>query len=371
MDEVSKMTPEQAMLRAIEEAKKGFGFVSPNPPVGCVILDKNYNFLSSGYHKKLGEDHAEVDALKKIINPEKLKGAHVFVTLEPCAHEGRTPSCAKTLATLPIESVTYGLKDPNPLVEGKGLKILLAAGIHVDCYEGLSKELESLAEIFLLNMREQKCFIALKVASSIDGQIALSSGESQWITNSKSRQHSHDLRGVYDATAVGFGTYKKDNPSLNIRHGKYANKNNHKVVLFDKNAESLNSINKSNLLKANKPENVYIVVDKKHKNNIENNYGINILYIEHNEGPKLSELHKCLLENKIYSLYIEGGSKVLSYFITKKLFNSLYVFIGSKLLGKGLSWTNDIVFSSLSNTLSLKLSHVETFESDILLKYNI
>lgn len=370
MDEVKNINFLEAMRLAISEAKKGIGFVSPNPPVGCVILDSNYNFLASGYHHRVGEDHAEVDALKKIKDKSKLKGAYVVVTLEPCSHVGRTASCANTLAQLPISSVVYGLKDPNPLVAGRGLEILTSAGIHVECLPGVNSELESLAEIFLYNMRFNKCFIALKAASSIDGQVALSTGESQWITGSKSREHGHYLRGVYDATAIGYGTYLKDNPSLDIRHGHLKEKTN-KIVLFDREAKSLESITESNIFLKNKAKNIYLVVDKQLEGKVENKIGVNILFVEHDtkSGPDLDDLHKKLFENKIYSLYIEGGAKVLSYFIAKNTFNALYVFLGAKLLGHGLSWTKDLEFLTLKQVPSLKLSQFEIFNNDILLKY--
>src|SRR6185312_4543002 len=108
------------MRMAIEEGKKGAGFVSPNPLVGCIILDQDSDLLATGYHARVGGDHAEAAALKAVRDHSRLAGAHVFVTLEPCAHQGRTPSCAKALAQLPIASVTYGLEDPNPSVAGKG-----------------------------------------------------------------------------------------------------------------------------------------------------------------------------------------------------------------------------------------------------------
>lgn len=131
---------------AIAEGKKGAGFVSPNPLVGCVIVDKNRNFLSSGYHAKVGFAHAEADALLKIKDLTSLEGAHVYVTLEPCAHQGRTPSCAKALAGLPIESVTYGLEDPYIEVRGQGAEILRRAGKKVILFSELKTELEELAE---------------------------------------------------------------------------------------------------------------------------------------------------------------------------------------------------------------------------------
>lgn len=129
-----EMTDLMAMRLAIQEAYKGLGYVSPNPLVGCVILDSQNRFLASGYHARIGEAHAEMNALKKL-NPEDLKGARVFVTLEPCAHEGRTGSCAKALSALPVKEVIYGLQDPNPLVSGKGAEIIRAAGIQCTLFQ--------------------------------------------------------------------------------------------------------------------------------------------------------------------------------------------------------------------------------------------
>ncbi len=161
---------DQAMKLAMEEALKGAPFVSPNPLVGCVILDSRGQLLSRGFHTAFGQPHAEVEALKGL-STEQLKGAHVVVTLEPCAHQGKTPSCAKLLASLPIAKVTYGLIDPNPLVAGQGVEILHAAGIKTELYQGpLQDELEEVCEEFLWNFRRQEIFVALKVAQSLDGE---------------------------------------------------------------------------------------------------------------------------------------------------------------------------------------------------------
>src|SRR5438045_1249068 len=118
-----RLTPKEAMQLAIAEGKKGAGFVSPNPLVGCVILNREFHLIGQGFHERVGEAHAEVQALRSVTDPRQLEGAHIFVTLEPCAHEGRTPSCAKALAKLPIASVTYGLVDPDPRVSGQGAVI--------------------------------------------------------------------------------------------------------------------------------------------------------------------------------------------------------------------------------------------------------
>ncbi|MES2962809.1 MAG: bifunctional diaminohydroxyphosphoribosylaminopyrimidine deaminase/5-amino-6-(5-phosphoribosylamino)uracil reductase RibD [Bdellovibrionota bacterium] len=126
------LTPSQAMRLAIRQGTKGVGYVSPNPLVGCTIVDREHRLLAVGHHAMVGGDHAEVAALKKLKSPEDLGGCHVYVSLEPCAHQGRTPSCAMTLALLKPASITYAVEDPNPLVAGRGAAILREAGIRVD-----------------------------------------------------------------------------------------------------------------------------------------------------------------------------------------------------------------------------------------------
>ena len=196
------ITADQAMQLAMDVAVKGAPYVSPNPVVGCVVVNANHQFLAYGYHPKYGQEHAEINALNKLSDSE-IKDSTFYVTLEPCAHQGKTASCAKKLATLPIKKVVYGLMDLNPLVSGQGVKILQQAGIITEEYSGhLKNDLQSLCEIFLKNFSEKKLFIAAKVATSLDGQIALKSGESKWITSANSRNYVHELRSYYDAILV-------------------------------------------------------------------------------------------------------------------------------------------------------------------------
>jgi diaminohydroxyphosphoribosylaminopyrimidine deaminase/5-amino-6-(5-phosphoribosylamino)uracil reductase len=192
----SVLTPQDAMELAIKEARLGAGFVSPNPLVGCVIIDRDGRLVSTGYHQKYGGDHAEIEALKGL-SEDQLDGARMFVTLEPCAHDGKTPSCAKRIAKLPLASVTYGMIDPYPEVNGKGIEIIRKAGITCEMLEGASEslknELEELPEIFLHNTKTKKPFVAMKVASSLDGQMGLKTGESKWISNDKSREYVYTM----------------------------------------------------------------------------------------------------------------------------------------------------------------------------------
>ena len=209
------LTAKQAMHLALQEAKKGLGFVHPNPPVGCVILDFDYKFLSVGYHKKYGADHAEVSALKKIKDKSKLKKARVFVTLEPCHHTGKTPPCAKALAKFPLHSLCYGATDP--WTKSRGLSYLRKKNIKIIKSPYFQQELKNLIAPWTFSFLHKQSFVSLKVAMSLDGKIALNNKKSQWITSQKSREHANALRAEHSAVLVGVNTFLKDNPRLNVR----------------------------------------------------------------------------------------------------------------------------------------------------------
>ena len=178
------MNYEKYMKLSIQLAKKGEGKVSPNPLVGCVILDKNGNQISTGFHSKYGENHAERDALLKLKNGEEKDGT-LIVNLEPCSHYGKTPPCADLI-------IERGIKTVNPLVSGNGIKKLKEAGLEV--IEGvLEKECKELNEIFIKNMSEQKPFVAIKTATTLDGKIATSNGSSKWITSEKAREEVKNI----------------------------------------------------------------------------------------------------------------------------------------------------------------------------------
>lgn len=336
------------MALAIQIAQAGAPHVSPNPLVGCVILDKDNKFLASGYHEKYGEAHAEINAIKSL-KEEQLANATVYVTLEPCAHEGKTGSCAKKLAQYKLNKVVYGLTDPNPLVAGKGAQMLPA-----EEYQGKHKQdLEDLAEVFLKNFRENKTFVALKVASSLDGQIALKTGESQWITGPESREYVHELRSWYDAVLVGTKTIENDDPSLNIRHDKIKKEN--KVIILDPDARILKK-EKYKFLEVHKKENVYFAV----QNPVKSEYQT----IVFKDLPHLmSELWKL----NIKSIFVEGGATTHSSFLKEGLVDRLHLFMNTSVIGAGggLSWTKDFSLQSLSEKLILKNVKTQIFGSDI------
>jgi diaminohydroxyphosphoribosylaminopyrimidine deaminase/5-amino-6-(5-phosphoribosylamino)uracil reductase len=361
------LSEEQAIKLAIQEAYRGLGSVSPNPLVGCVILNSQNQFLSKGYHARYGEAHAEVNALKGL-SSEELKGAKVFVTLEPCAHEGKTPSCAKALAKLPIAEVIYGLEDPNPLVKGQGASIIHAAGIQARVFSGLQNELEEVCEHFLWNFRHKKVFVSAKVASSLDGQLALASGESKWITDETSRKIAHVLRAGHDAMLVGSNTISTDDPSLNIRSEHFPNLKK-KLIILDSDAFVLSRAEQLQLSKVHKPEDVYFVISDQ-ISNPPNAWGAQIIRLPSKGlGLDLNVLLTKLWDLGLRSILIEGGAHVLSSFITEKAIQRLYLFQAPIILGaKGSKgWTEQVSIETMSHRMALRNRQFIPLEKDLLI----
>ena len=207
------MNDELYMKRAISLAKMATGHTSPNPLVGAVVV-KNNTIVGEGYHHKAGEAHAEVHALDAA--GDNARGATLYVTLEPCAHYGKTPPCAKRVVESGITRVVIGSTDPNPLVAGKGIQILTEAGIEVTT-DVCVDECIQLNEHFFTFIQTHKPFVTIKSAMSLDGKIATFTGQSQWITNESSRKDGHVLRATHDAMLVGIGTILADDPLLNCR----------------------------------------------------------------------------------------------------------------------------------------------------------
>jgi diaminohydroxyphosphoribosylaminopyrimidine deaminase/5-amino-6-(5-phosphoribosylamino)uracil reductase len=359
-----------AMELAIEEGKKGWGWTAPNPAVGCVILDESGKLLVKSYHKKLGDLHAEANAINLVSDKSQLKNATLYVTLEPCAHEGKTPSCAHLLKQFPFKQIIYGLKDPNPLVSGKGVEILKKINIDAISFSEVStdknilKNIHELSEIFFWNIKHQECFIALKVATSIDGIMALNNGESKWITNEASRNYVQYLRGKYDSILVGRKTFEMDNPNLNIRHENFINKKN-KVVILDPKAKSLSKIENSNLLKHHQPNDIFVITNAPHESD---KFQIIPCKTKNNRFD-LADLKKIFFENQIYSVFVEGGSFVYSEFLSQKAFNKIYHFTSSSIIGDGVSWTKGLKIGALEDQLILERSKTQSFGGDLLTTY--
>ena len=358
------------MTMALEEGSRGLGFTSPNPPVGCVIVGANGQVIGKGYHAKAGEDHAEAAALKSVTDQSLIQGATVYVTLEPCASEGRTPSCAKTLAGLPLGRVVFGSRDPNPSMAG-GQQILQQAGITCDHLREVERKCLKLAEVFFCNQKLQRSFVHVKVGASLDGQVALKSGESQWITSEQSRENVQLLRGQMDAVLVGRGTFESDNPRLNSRAPGFENQVNAAVVL-DPNGHCLNSLEDSRLLEVRPPEKVFVVV--KQGASIPDDHPFQILPCPVvGESLNLNVALQKLYSQGIHSVLVEGGGATISRFFEQKLVDRLSVFLAPKILGAagGLSWTKDLRVEKLTNAIDLPEWEMTQFGSDFCLSSGI
>lgn len=322
-----KLTPTQALSLAVDEAYAGWGRVSPNPLVGCVILNLEGALISKGAFLKYGAPHAEAEAVAAL-DPKKLKGAHVFVTLEPCAPyaEKINPSCAVTLAKLPIASVTYGTKDPNPKVSGRGLEILTNANKIVNFIPEMEDACKELAEVFLYNVLNKKPFVAMKAAVTKDGFLSTGPASASQITTDISKQYVHYLRAGYDAILVGRKTIEIDNSYLNIRLQGFEDIKN-KAVILDPNGKLLKTLKDKNVFKIRDPNDVILVVKK----GIGAGSGITTLEIQEKDGAldldmMLSELY----EMGICSLFVEGGAQTFEHFLKQNAVQRAYIFESQK-----------------------------------------
>jgi diaminohydroxyphosphoribosylaminopyrimidine deaminase/5-amino-6-(5-phosphoribosylamino)uracil reductase len=201
------------MARALELARRGLYTTTPNPRVGCVVVRRG-EIVGEGWHERAGEGHAEVIALEAA--GERAAGATAYVTLEPCAHHGRTPPCSEALIQSKVARVVAALRDPNPLVAGKGLQALERGGVVAEC--GLMEEEARELNIgFVSRMTRERPWVRLKIAASLDGRTALLNGRSQWITGAESRRDGHEWRARACAVLTGIGTVKEDDPQLTVR----------------------------------------------------------------------------------------------------------------------------------------------------------
>jgi diaminohydroxyphosphoribosylaminopyrimidine deaminase/5-amino-6-(5-phosphoribosylamino)uracil reductase len=201
------------MARALELAERGLYTTTPNPRVGCVLVHDG-EVIGEGWHERAGEPHAEVIALDAA--GARAKGSTAYVTLEPCAHHGRTPPCSEALIRAGVAAVVAALRDPNPLVAGKGLETLRASGIETRCGL-LENEARELNIGFISRMTRRRPWLRMKIAASLDGRTALANGRSQWITGPEARRDGHHWRARACAVLTGIGTVKDDDPQLTVR----------------------------------------------------------------------------------------------------------------------------------------------------------
>lgn len=342
------MIYENLMTKCIELAQNGEGFTSPNPMVGCIVLDKNGNEISTGYHHKYGDNHAERDALLKLNNGEEKDGT-LIVNLEPCSHYGKTPPCADLIIERGIKKVVIGMQDVNPIVAGNGIKKLQNAGIEV--ISGiLENECRKLNEVFIKNMTQNKCFIAIKTATTLDGKTATQNGSSKWITSANAREEVKRIRNRYDAIMTSSSTIIADNPTMLHR----------KKIILDRG------------LKTNIEAPIYkngeIYLFNETLDMFEG--GINFIKTPvKNQKLDLEFVFQKAFSLGIKSILIESGGHLAGSAL--KYADKIYHFIAPKITGdnNSLSCFDFQQINDINNSLNFEIENIEKFEPDIMLTY--
>ena len=321
------MSKEDYMRIAIELANKGKGFVNPNPLVGAVIV-KDGKIIGEGYHECFGHAHAEVNAFLNAT--EDVEGADMYVTLEPCSHYGKTPPCALKIIEKKIKNVYISQLDPNPLVGGRGVKLLEEAGIKVESGI-LEQESKIQNEIFLKYIQTKKPYVAMKYAMTLDGKIATHTKDSKWITNEKSRAFVHELRNEYMAIMVGANTVLLDNPRLDSRREKKQSRNPIRIII-DPNL--ITPLTHYVVTSAHQTPTWIVTSTKKEETELKpyRNFGVNFI-VKNTDPLDLNDLMTTLGEMKIDGVLIEGGSYLHGASLDAKIVDKVYAFIAPKLIG--------------------------------------
>lgn len=353
---------------AIKLSLKAKGLTLSNPLVGAVVV-RNNRVISSGYHRGIGKDHAEVVALKKA--GKKANGATLYVTLEPCSTYGRTPPCTDSIVKSGIKKVVFGLSDPNPRHNGRAVGILRKQGIEVE--PGILKDkIRQINQPFIKYISKNKPYITVKIAQSLDGKIATSSGESKWITSVKSRELSHKLRNNYSAIMVGINTVLKDDPLLNPTD--LSKKNKFYKIILDTNLK----INRGmRIFKDSLDFPVIIatsrksILNKSDKIKLLQKNGVMFLGLETEKGLiGLEDLLNKLALLQISSIFVEGGGTLIGSLCDKKLVDYVYFFISPKIIGgrSSISSIQGEGVSRLKDTLELRNVMTKKLDKDLLIE---
>ena len=354
------MTDEDFMREALRIAKNSEGRTSPNPMVGAVIV-QNGKIIAEGWHRKAGTPHAEIHALN--MAGKLAKNSTMYVTLEPCAHFGRTPPCAYKLVRAGISKVFVAMEDPNPKVAGYGIEILRESGIEVEVGL-LEDEAKKLNENFLKWITKKIPFVTSKFACSLDGKIATVGGESKWISCEESRKFSHHLRDISDGIMVGVGTVLADNPSLTTRieNGKnpvrivvdsMARTPINSKIICDGEAKTILAVTKNA-----PPEKIFAL----------KNLGIEIIETD-GEKVNLKFLMQELAKREITSVLVEGGGTLHFSMMKENLVDKIFAFVAPKIFGgkNSLTAVEGEGFEKISDAVKLKNFSAEKIGEDILI----
>ncbi len=347
------------MKRALALAEKAQPNCPPNPAVGCVIV-KDRRIIGEGFTQKTGQAHAEVMALRDAkAKGENVEGATVYVTLEPCSHYGRTPPCALALIEAKVARVVAALKDPNPEVSGRGLKMLADKGVQVEC--GIcAEEAEEMNVGFLKRMRTGLPFVRSKIAMSLDGDIALSNGQSKWITGELARKDGHKWRARSGAILTGSGTVAADNPLLNVRLPE-AERQPLKVIV-----DSHLTLNPE--LKIFETGKVLLVCAKYDIVRAQEyeDMGVEVIELPGPDGKvDLKALVEELGRREINEVHVEAGPGLNGALTELDLIDEYLIYVAPKILGDGVRAFNLPKFRCIDEACQLEFKSMQMIGKDV------
>ena len=354
---------EKYMDLALELAEKGKGYVNPNPMVGAVVV-KDGEIVGKGWHKFYGGPHAEVYALEEA--GAKAEGATIYVTLEPCSHFGKTPPCAEKIKKMKIKKCVIACLDPNPIVAGRGKKILEEAGIEV--VVGVrEKEAKELNKVFMKYITEKNPYLFLKCAITLDGKIATNERDSKWITNEKAREKVQFLRHEYMGIMVGINTLINDNPRLTARIENGINPfrivvDPHLCTPLESNFVNMSDDNKSIIITSKENEKNDKIKELENKN-------VKIIYMKGFDFS-VDKILKKIGELKIDSVLLEGGSYLISKAFKENRIDGGEIFIAPKILGGGLPFIDGFDFKEIKDCFHLQNVKFNVYDDNISVEFH-
>jgi diaminohydroxyphosphoribosylaminopyrimidine deaminase / 5-amino-6-(5-phosphoribosylamino)uracil reductase len=357
------MNDQEYMKLALNLAAMAKGRTNPNPLVGAVLV-KDGRIIGQGAHLKAGEPHAEVHAFR--MAGDAAEGATLYVTLEPCSHHGRTPPCAELVVRSKVKRVVVAMTDPNPLVAGRGLKLLEDAGIEVTVGV-LEDEAKRLNERFIHNFTSRRPFVVVKTAMTLDGKIAAHTGDSRWITGPESRERVHKLRDEVDGILVGIGTVLADDPELTTRLPE-GGRNPIRIILDS----GLRTPEEARVLNVAEAQSWIVTAEGADPEKAERlrERGVEVFAVARGaKGLDLDAVLKALFEKGITHLLVEGGASVNGEFLKAGLINKIMAFIAPKLVGGADAPTpyGGEGFAKMADAVQLTGITMEQFGDDICL----
>ena len=349
------------MAEALALAQQSIALSEPNPRVGCVIVSANGQVIGRGHTQQAGGPHAEVMALRDAADHgHSVRGATVVVTLEPCAHHGRTPPCCDALVQAGVGRVVMAIEDPNPLVAGLGAARLRAAGIEVESGIGADAARE-LNIGFFSRMERRRPWVRLKVAASLDGRTALPNGVSQWITGAAARTDGHAWRRRASAVLTGVGTVLEDNPRLDVRLVPTP-RQPLRVVVDSQLAAPLGA----RIFDAPGSVLVYAASPTAERRAAYTERGIEVVRVANaHDKVDLAAMLADLATRGVNELHVEAGHKLSGSFVRERLVDEYLVYLAPKLLGAGLDMASFGPLSNLSDAVALRFHQIDRVGEDL------